>query len=258
MIRRVENKKLYQFSLFWTLSTVILLSLIPEKKERYLLPVLIPLAMNTGFYMTYLIKKSKELFKIDIYLANFGFGLIGLIGMVFPFAVYYFFKGELSPHWTSYFFSSVTLFMLGLMIFIWLWKKNYEKCFYGIIMFISSIILFAFPMAELTYDNDEFLSAGTIREIKKMEGLNLYSNSSILAPELIYDLGEPYTRVKSINELPQKGKFGFMTWNTIENDLESNYTIELIAKFDINNRKKGKSGHKIRKTSKLYILEKKE
>ena len=64
MIKRVENKKQYQFSLFWTLSAVFLLSLIPEKKERYLLPVLIPMALNTGFYMNYLISKSKELFKI--------------------------------------------------------------------------------------------------------------------------------------------------------------------------------------------------
>ena len=91
MIKRVEDKKLYRFSLIWTMSVVILLSLIPEKKERYLLPVLIPLAMNTSFYIKYLISASKELKKVDVYLANFGFGLIGLIGLIFPFASLSFF-----------------------------------------------------------------------------------------------------------------------------------------------------------------------
>ena len=48
---RVYDKKAYLFTFLWTMLSVILLSLIPEKKSRYLLPVLIPMALNTGFYM---------------------------------------------------------------------------------------------------------------------------------------------------------------------------------------------------------------
>ena len=39
---RVQHLKAYQFSLLWTLLAVLLLSIIPEKKSRYLMPVLIP------------------------------------------------------------------------------------------------------------------------------------------------------------------------------------------------------------------------
>jgi len=257
MIKRVENKKLYKFSLLWTLSAVVLLSLIPEKKERYLLPVLIPLAMNTSFYMNYLMTKSKELFKTDVYLANFGFGLIGMIGLVFPFGVYLFFEGQLSPYWLAYFLSSAALFTLGVLIFIWLSKKAFEKCFYGMILLLCSIILFAFPMAELTYDNDKFLSAATIREIPEMKDLELFTINRVLSPEMIFDLGEPVQRIKLAEELPNKGRFALMTYESIPEEIQQNFNMEFIVQFDINNLKEGKSGHKPRKTSKLFILEKK-
>ena len=144
------------------------------------------------------------------------------------------------------------------MLFIWLRKKAYEKCFYGIIMFICSIILFAFPLAELTYDNDAYLSASTLREMKEMKNIELYSTDPKLAPEMIFDLGEPFKRVKSADELPQNNKFGFMVWDSIPAEVQNNFDMEFITKFDINNRKKGKSGHKARKTSDLYLLEKKQ
>lgn len=258
MIKRTDHKKLYQFSLFWTLVTVFLLSLIPEKKERYLLPVLIPMALNTSFYISYLITRSKELLKIDVYLANFGFGLVALIGLVFPFGVYFFFEGELKPHWVAYFMSSVSLFLLGILILSWLRKRAYEKCFYGIILFICSIILFAFPMAELTYDNDKFLSASSLREIEGMQDVDLYSTDQILAPEMIYDLGEPFKRVQTADQLPQDKKFGLMVYEGIPDDVQSNFDMKFITTFDINNRKQGTSGHKARKTSDLYLLEKKQ
>lgn len=257
MVKRVENKKAYRFSLFWTLAAVGLLSLIPEKKERYLLPVLIPLAMNTSFYIDYLMRKSKELPKLDIYLANFGFGLIGIIGMIFPFGVYVFFEGQLYPHWVAYFLGSATLFGLGILIFVWLRKKAYEKCFYGMILLLCSIILFAFPMAELTYDNDEYLSAGTIREIDGMNTLNLYTTDATISPEIIYDLGEPVKKVRSLDQLPQEEKFALLTFQPIPEEVSLNYSMEFVVEFDINNLKRGKSAHKDRKRSKLFILEKK-
>ena len=259
MTKRVENKKLYQFSLFWTLAAVFLLSLIPEKKERYLLPVLIPLAMNTSFYMYYLIRKSKELLKTDIYLANFGFGLIGIIGLVFPFGVYFFFEGQISPQWVSFFLSSATLFSLGVLIFIWLRKKAFEKCFYGMILLLCGIVLFAFPMAELTYDNDQYLSLNEFRNMDGMKDLEIYSTAkSIPRPELIYDLGEPMKRVETTDQLPQSGEFALFVYDTIPQTIQHEFKTEFKAQFDINNLQEGKSGHKKLKTIKLYVLEKTE
>jgi len=258
MVKRVADKKLYRFSLIWTMSVVILLSLIPEKKERYLLPVLIPLAMNTSFYIKYLISASKDLKKVDIYLANFGFGLIGLIGLIFPVAIYLFFDGQFTGYWVAYFLSAATLFSIGVLLFIWIWKRSYEKCFYGIILFICSIMLFAFPMAELTYDNDKYLSLEAFREMEGMENLKLYSTArSIPSPELIFDLGEPMKRVKTPEELPQTESFALFVYDTVPQSVQGQFRTEFKAQFDINNMKEGKREHKKRKTMKLFVLEKK-
>lgn len=257
MIKRVTDKKLYVFSLIWTLSTVVLLSMVPEKKERYLLPVLIPMALNTSFYINYLLEKSKELPKIDRYLANFGFGLIGVVGLVFPFGVYQFFKGELDPHWVAFFLSSFTLFFIGILIFYWIRKKAYEKCFYGMVLLLCSIVLFAFPMADLLTDNEKYLSAGTTREIEGMKGLELYCTDRIISPEIIYDLGETVKRIKSSDQLPQEGKFGLLAYQTIPEEIKQEFDMEFIAQFDINRRHDEDRNPHSRLTSKLFILEKK-
>ena len=259
MIKRVEDKKLYRFSLIWTLAAVVLLSIIPEKKERYLMPVLIPLAMNTSFYIKYLMSKTKDLKKVDIYLANFGFGLIGLIGLAIPIAIYLFFDGQFTGYWVAYFFTSASLFSIGVLLFIWLKKRAYEKCFYGIILFACSIILFAFPLAELTYDNDKYQSLKEFRDMDGMQDLEIYTSTLLLPrPELVYDLGEPMKRVRKPDQLPQSGTFALFVYDTIPQIIQKQYKAEFKAKFDINNVKEGKRGHKEKKTMKLYVLEKKE
>ncbi|NJW55184.1 hypothetical protein HC175_19915, partial [Salinimicrobium sp. CDJ15-91] len=97
MKSRVSNKKAYKFALLWTLSAVILLSIIPEKKSRYLLPVLIPMALNTGFYIEYLFRCFKTLEKKEKWVVYFIHGLIAVIGLAFPVAGY--FLLELEGHW---------------------------------------------------------------------------------------------------------------------------------------------------------------
>ena len=93
---RVSNLKAYKFSFFWTILAVILLSIIPEKKSRYLMPVLIPLAINIGFYIDYLIREFKNLKdKKETFPVYFQFGLIATVASVF---------------WIIGFFSSNTLY----------------------------------------------------------------------------------------------------------------------------------------------------
>jgi len=83
---RVSNLMFYRFSFFWTIFAVILLSIIPEKKSRYLMPVLIPLAINIGFYIEYLFRCFKNMNdKRETFPVYFNFGLIAFIGISFPF-----------------------------------------------------------------------------------------------------------------------------------------------------------------------------
>ena len=257
MIKRVADRKMYRFSFLWTIITVILLSLIPEKKSRYLLPVLIPLAWNTSFFINYLIVEVKNISKIDKYLAYFGFGLIGLIGLAFPVGAYLYIGENLENNWMWYILTSITLFTLGVLIFNYLKNNNFEKAFYAVIVFISSIMIFALPLAKTFYTNEDYLSISTLRLHENLEDLKLYSTDKTLAsPELIFELGEPIKRVQSQSELPAKDKFGLLVNDTIPKEVKANFSTKFIVQFDENHSKKGSRGHRPRKTIKLYLLEK--
>ncbi len=260
MIKRVENIKAYRFSLFWTLSAVILLSMVPEKKERYLLPVLIPLALNTSFYINYLIKNASSLSKIDKGISNFGFGLIGLIGIAFPFLAYFFFDGALDGYWTSFFFSSISVFSIGVLMFYWLRKNDYEKNFYGVILFICSIILFAFPMAGLLFNNDLYSNVSTLRDRAELKEIQIYTSQIPLffPPEYLYHFGEPVYHATTVDDLPKTEKFGLLVHDSIPSSFLKEYEAKYNQRFDLNLRKAKTGIHHNRKVMDLYVLEKKE
>jgi len=260
MKKRVENLKAYRFSLFWTLSAVVLLSMVPEKKERYLLPVLIPLALNTSFYIDYLIKNAKSLSTLDKSISNFGFGLIGLIGLAFPFLAYFFFDGALTGYWTSFFFSSFSLFSIGVLMFYWLRKNDYEKNFYGVILLICSIILFAFPMAGLLFNNDLYSNISTLRDREELKELKIYTSQIPLyfPPEYLYHFGEPVIHVKTVDDLPQTETFGLLVHDSIPADFLKEYRADYNQRFDLNLRKAKTGIHQNRKVMDLYVLEKKK
>ena len=97
---KVFFKKGYQFTLLWTLGSVFLLSIIKKKKSRYLLPVLIPLALNTGFYIEYLFRKFKDLKdKRETIPVYFNFGIIAFIGIATPVLGYVFLKNTPTTPW---------------------------------------------------------------------------------------------------------------------------------------------------------------
>ena len=74
---------------------------------------------------------------------------------------------------------------------------------------------FAFPMAELLYDNDDYLSLSGLRKMEGMKEAALYSVDPLPSPELIFDLGEPIKRVKTTRELPQNEAFGLLVNDTL-------------------------------------------
>ena len=256
MIKRVSNKKAYQFTFLWTIITLILLSLIPEKKSRYLLPILIPLALNTGFYIHYLIQKSKQLLKSDMYIAIFGFGLIGLICIAFPFIGYFFLKGKLDGFWLSYILTSIALLSIGIYLFKSLFIKKFENVFYATILMMCSILLFGFPLAKAVYDNSNFNNITNLRTIDIAKNLPLYSYRGI-SPELIWELGEPVIKIDDIEKLPKKDSFGLLITNDIPIELHQNYDLQPIDTFDINYINASKRGYKKRLTSKFYLVTKK-
>ena len=94
--KRVEASKEYTFCLSWMLLILFFLSLLPEKKTRYLLPILLPAALTMGYLFVYWIQQAKQkmphlkdrvIYRINTY-------LIVVATLALPVALYLFMYRE--------------------------------------------------------------------------------------------------------------------------------------------------------------------
>lgn len=281
MKRHVSNLKVYRFSLAWTLISVILLSCIPEKKSRYLLPVLIPLALNTGFYLDVVFNQFKQLTKWEKFVPYFHFGLVALIAISFPFGVYFLIPETVTTAILWYVLASVFSLALGIYLIKSLLKKNWLVAFYTTILFVATLAAFALPLASAIQTNPNYQEVHLAQELPETKELPIYDlvNS---APELIWDFGKPIHTIfedhYTIN-YPTENQFGLLVMpapvedslvqhghkqydevlatKAILNTQFKEYEIKYITTYDHNVMGKKKSGYKRRLSRDFYILTKK-
>lgn len=255
MKSRVSNLKVYRFSFFWTIIAVVLLSIIPEKKSRYLMPVLIPLALNIGFYIDYLIREFQNLKdKRETIPVYFSFGLIAIIGLLIGLTGFFF--GPFLTGWVLIRFLLITIILLVIGIFLIksLKSKNIKVSFYLLIGFMMSLGLCALPLSQIQGQAD-YKSVSDLSDSK----LPLYSINEV-SPEAIYHYGDKIPKLKSEEgiQIPQEKEFHLLTnsANELNNyeQITNLYTIEFISIYDLNTATKGSRGHRSRLVNHLYRL----
>lgn len=262
--RKVSNLKAYQFTLIWTLASFVLLSLVPEKKPRYLLPVLIPMALNTGFYIDYLIRRFKNIyFKKEKYLVYFAFGLIGIICIAIPIGLFLKLGNSLKGFEFWYIGLTISLLMSGYILFKNLNKKNFLKVFYSVISVQVAVIIFGLPLTKVILKNPNYHGAKEVRETEKELGIKTYELNSF-TPEIIWDYGHSISILqnKKTNklELPHEDKFGLLASeneNIYSEKQLQNYTLKKLFLVDLNKVPKESKRHNDRLTRSYYIVTKK-
>ncbi|MGM5470766.1 ArnT family glycosyltransferase [Flavobacteriaceae bacterium LMO-SS05] len=259
---RVSNLKAYRFSVLWTLLAVVLLSLVPEKKARYLMPVLIPLAINIGFYIEYLIKNFKTLKdKRETIPVYFNFGLIACIGIAFPLVGFF-----IGPSLTGilifwYILASVLLVSIGVLIVVYLKQKNIKTVLYLCIAFIASVLITVLPLSRIQGQSNSNASLSELKEETSKQGLNVYSMDYI-APEIIWQFGDKIPSIKNEDgkmQFPKEPKFGLLLNAISPKDrsfLESHYTLDKKELYDLNSSEPHSKKYNDRLTSDYYILTK--
>lgn len=260
---RVFDNKAYRFTFWWTIASVVLLSIIPEKKSRYLLPVLIPLALNTGFYIEYLVRKFSEIKEIKeqipVYLH---FALIALIGVAFPIGGYLYLGTSLEGYWYWFVLLGISLFGIGVYIFVQLRKKKILKAFYGNVAFIVAIMCFGMPIAPALTNNPEYKSIALLNEWQAETRIKVYEFADF-TPEMIWEYGKPIPIISrdGKEEFPEEDTFGMLVSEENLNRFKkqfANYHIELITRYDMNPQAPGHSTHRPRLWRDFFLLNKKK
>lgn len=258
---RVSHYKAYKFSFLWTIFAVILLSIIPEKKSRYLMPVLIPLAFNIGFYIEYLFRKFITLKdKRETIPVYFNFGLIATIAIALPFVLFFALNIELQNPW--FILAAIVFPVTGVYLIIQLLKKQIKNIFLLTVFFFASVFVFGLPLIE-ALKSDAYKPISDLRAENEMRGIKLYAYNYI-APETIWNYGGIIKQIPVKNKkyiFPTDSEFGLLVNDMTEKQktiLNTNFDVKEITTYDLNFAKKDSKQYNKRLFSTYYIVSKKQ
>ena len=258
---RVSNLKAYKFYILWTLFSVVLLSIIPEKKSRYLLPVLIPLAMTTGFYVEYIINNFRNrLSKIERFPVYLNFIVLIVIAIASPAVLYYFFGTVIWEKTVPFILFSLLQLGIGLGIIYGILKKKPQLLFGLQFAMILNILNFGFPLADLISPHRNDPNITDLRNYEKDQNIAIYEVTGIL-PELVFEYGKPIPIIAEENDLPidsKNEKFGILVDGEATPEIQNNfknYNLKLIETYDLNPTIAKKKNSRLMRN--LYLLTKK-
>ena len=188
---RVQTYLNYFFPLIWFLATLVLLSLIPSKKERYLMPASIPMSMMIGL-LVHSVYKRYQLYqqtKGDRLLINLHTGLMVFMSLTVPVAFYFLDKN------TQMSILSWSGLVAVYAIIIWLVYKAGKNrriislfALTQVFMCISIVLLWP-GISMKDHKNKEFKSIRELRHVHNVSGLEFYSPSPV-SFRAVWDIGQ--------------------------------------------------------------------
>jgi hypothetical protein len=249
------KKRINRFGSYWLITgwiwiAVIFLSLFPEKKERYLMPVLIPLSLLTACYVRYLIDSFEKSFKTkaDAILVLINGILMSLISIVIPFATLLIFKGKNVPG-NLYF---IILFFGFLFFASWFIKALIKRNPFmiwegmvGVVMFSCLVLLPLMP--KIMQTNPDYKSYKELRYCTDLKNIPFYFDGEIPGKfiEVIWNCGHEIKEWNpSVNpDLPVEPPLVFISHqqpdNILKPDLFEKYEIKILGHYDGNRQVKG-------------------
>ncbi len=232
----------YRFMIFWTLISVLLLSLIPTKKERYLLPALIPMALTASYVIYGLIKKAEkgQLIKWDKLVLTIFSVIVGLAAISLPIILYLISEKGLD---LLTLLSSVFVAILGVSgLYFWL-KKNVKFQFINTILLVCVFCLGLIPKSEeIFYHYDAFNGLESIKNTEEIKNNSIYTQSTETDPRIVWQIGKP-TRPISTIDLSDYSNYPLVLIsidtivNVLPDSLLSSREVKHIGKFDFFRKK---------------------
>ncbi len=260
LIKRVRQKKSYLLSFWWTLLAVVFLSVIPEKKSRYLMPVLVPLAITIGFYLSYLIRQFKRMDRANERLVVYlNFGLIASIYTLATFGMIYLILFKDTALTIFGILSILITTCCGIGMFVWLHRKRIYPLFLTMITGVVFGTLSLLSVLETTQGNPTTTNAFKALETKPQLPVYAYRFTS---PELVWAYGQKIPRVDST--AIAKGAISVPALLLSCTDCDTkvkpenvDFGMVLIDTININQVEKMNRNYRKRKTALVYHITKK-
>ena len=251
---RVSNRKVYRFTFLWTVIAVILLSIIPEKKSRYLMPVLIPLAMNVGFYVTYLVNRfSKIKDRKEIIPVYFNLGLLFLIFIAAPLVLIYLAVMNTIAVDVIAVVAFLVVFIIAIYIMRALLRKDIYHVFLLIVLAVICTAIGSLDVLKNNVFNDDY---SPFNDEVLESSTSLYS-FEMGAPEVFWEAEKKIIMIDSLEPVMDDESFYLLLCSDCETILAekfNEYQATYVQDFDFNYNPRGSRAYKGRKSGKVYEM----
>ncbi len=185
--RVIADRREYLFTLWWMLAALFLLSLMPEKKMRYLVPMMVPCSLAVGF-LIYHFCKERDLEKTSRLLFYINGGLISTIAAAIPALIYlYGYRKELISLPIAII---ATMSVLGVAVWLWVATVQFKprRLLFGVTALFIVAECLLFGVIGRSFTNPEFNSIRGTREIDELKGIPFYHHpEEELRIELVYE-----------------------------------------------------------------------
>lgn len=236
------KSKEYMFILVWLVSDLILLSLFPEKKSRYLFPILIPSGYIMGWFTVNIWNKIEGVSK---YLYMINSWIINIILLSIPIIAYILFFDSLNISIFTFIILSLIIWFIVVYLIIQTIKLDSVKYIYGIVFLFMVIECLVFPHLNDIINNPDMKS---IKESRKNEYLTdipfYYNKNEELRIETVYAAGKKIRPI-DINDketIKKCSPFVLITHKSLNTYKEYNnlkdFNIRYIDTYDDNKRPK--------------------
>lgn len=243
--KKVRMRKEYTFAVLWTVVTLVMLSFFPEKKTRYLLPLLIPAAMVVAQYIVYIFMAAKEktltagdriVFRVNAFIP-------ALIALGMPIAIYLLFYREGEIGLSLLIIVSLLFLLAAYSIFAGGVRIKSMKVFTGVVLLLILVETLLMSRVANMFNNTEIKSIKAVRQIEELQHVPFYYPADEeLRIELVYEAGRrilPWDMKSDttlLNSLPIVLVSGKPASEVLPAGMQEKVNLRLIDVYDNNNR----------------------
>lgn len=245
--KRMATPRPYLFSLTWMIAIVVLLSMMPEKKNRYLLPMLIPAAYTVGAVLWQMYESLKnnawgEKDKLVSRIFNVNAALLMVVIAAIPVAACVMFVAKGAVSIFSAVLLAVCMWTAAVIVWFGIRKRNPMYMLGGVVAVFVSVELLFFPLLGKVFMNPDFHSISEIRGRADLNDVPFYSlKNDSLRIEIVYEAGRKIRPIEE-KELVEKVPCVLVTLKSVDEALPAYVRKKVkcreVGSFDSNRQPK--------------------
>ena len=243
--KRVRSVQNYRFLLLWLVLAILLLSLIPEKKYRYLLPAMIPLALLSAELLRGIMDRFRQgkQEKGDLRVIAFHAFTVSIVGVIYACILFYQLagiKGAATP------FFAILVFSVLLLMAVSCWrfcinKKVFALFYLTVIQSCFIVFLYMDFYREVNLVNPEYKRMTKIDSSLLPQETKIFFMHSPPGIKYAWDLNRQvkHWRVEEARQLLESGKTIAVISRgnpnkTLTKRIGEDIEIQIIDRFDYN------------------------